>query len=107
MLCGSTQFVYEIMTAAKRQGFNNGEYVFINFDMYAQMHSYNRLHKPWKEILRHINSTQNDYLAYESLLTVTLKVDETGGKFGDFQKRLRTFSNHSFQFDSEVSSLNK
>jgi len=103
MLCGSTQFVYEIMTAAKRQNFNNGEYVFINFDMYAQMHSYDRLHKPWKEILRHENSTQNDHLVYESLLTVTLKVDEKGGKFGEFQKKLQSFSNISFQIDSEVS----
>lgn len=103
LLCGSSAFVYEIMTAAQRQGFNNGEYVFINFDMYAQMHSSDRLHKPWKETKRNDSNT-NDIIAYESLLTVTLKIDDNNGKFSRFQNRLQNKNGTIFQKTSDVSS---
>ena len=46
LLCGSTEFVYDIMKAPLENGFLNGKYVFINFDLYAQMHSENRLFRP-------------------------------------------------------------
>ena len=56
--------------------------------MYAQMHSSDRLHKPWKETKRNDSNT-NDIIAYESLLTVTLKIDDNNGKFSRFQNRLQ------------------
>ena len=87
LLCGSTQFVFELIMAANRLGFTNGEYVFINFDMYAQMHSSDRLVYPWKEI-KQKEDMNNIWSAYEILLTVSLKVDDSDGKFGHFQKKL-------------------
>jgi hypothetical protein len=87
--------------AANRLGFTNGEYVFINFDMYAQM--YDRLVYPWKETnqtketLKHIGS------AYEILLTVSLKVDDSDGKFGKFQERLLNSNGKVFKKVSDVS----
>lgn len=66
MLCGSTEFVYDIMTAAKKNGFLNGEYVFINFDLYAQMHGEDRLFKPWKTVTKANSlSTSENIQAYE------------------------------------------
>ncbi len=81
LLCGSTEFVYDIMTAAKKNGFLNGEYVFINFDLYARMHSEDRLLQPWKTVER-ANEIDEGIgrevvAAYEGLLTVTLKIDDT------------------------------
>lgn len=106
LLCGSTTFVYDLITAAQRQGFNNGEYVFINFDMYAQMHSQDRLYRPWKESKR--NFTNDDILAYESLLTVSLKVDDHERKFSDFQEKLYNYNKSVFNSTHQVRlTLNK
>jgi hypothetical protein len=113
-LCGSTRFVHDLMLAAHRLGFINGEYVFINFDLYAQMHHANRLLKPWKMLQQQqkdekINneSTENennlDYLkAYEGLLTVTLKIDDSSGNYQRFQKRLIQFDSKNFKNESQV-----
>lgn len=108
-LCGSTDFVYDIMVAANKLGFINGEYVFINFDLYAQMHSDDRLLRPWKTIknpnpinLTHMNSNRSSVMAYEGLLTVTLKVDDSHGRYRTFQKNLVEFSNQMFKNESEV-----
>lgn len=128
LLCGSTDFTYDIMAAAYKLGFVNGEYLFINFDLYAQMHTEDRLLRPWK-VLDHNKksgryaalptaesppltekkiqtrspqiSIDEEILAYEGLLTVTLKVDDFHGRYRDFQKRLVNFSN-IFNNESEV-----
>lgn len=99
LLCGNTTFVHDLMTAAERQGFNNGEYVFINFDMYAQMHSQERLFKPWMKSKRNVSI--QDVYAYESLLTVSLKVDHDK-KLTEFQARLSNFSKTEFPSSSDV-----
>ena len=105
LLCGSTDFVYEIMTAAERLGFMNGEYVFINFDLFAQMHSEERLFRPWKtvESKNLSNKTADSAIsAYQGLLTVTLKIDDRhNGRYRAFQKRLVEYSD-IFANESEV-----
>ena len=101
LLCGSTDFVFEIMTAAKRLGFINGEYVFINFDLYARMHSEDRLYRPWLAISNKTDVPQSTIMAYEGLLTVTLKVDDTHGKYKAFQKRLFEYASN-FKDEDEV-----
>ena len=89
LLCGSTDFVNDIMVAAHKLGFINGEYVFINFDLYAQMHHVDRLVRPWKMVKnKPLNLTNEHVNAYEGLLTVTLKVDNKHGQYQKFQKRL-------------------
>lgn len=107
LLCGSTEFVYDIMTAAKQNGFLNGEYVFINFDLYAQMHSEDRLLKPWKTVEKAQgleSGLSNEVVsAYEGLLTVTLKIDDTkNSQYRAFQKRLATYSPANFKDETEV-----
>lgn len=100
LLCGSTQFVTDIMLAANRLGFNNGEYVFINFDLYAQMHSEDRLLRPW-QLIRNKSLVQDNLTttqSFESLLTVTLKID---GQFQKFRNRLVNYS-HIFTNESQV-----
>lgn len=96
LLCGSTDFVDAVMTAAHKLGFINGEYVFINFDLYAQMHSENRLLRPWSLTAsnKNDNQTQNDSvkLAYQGLMIVTAKVQDVQGQYRAFQKRLVDYS---------------
>lgn len=99
LLCGSTHFVTDIMLAANRLGFNNGEYVFINFDLYAQMHSEDRLLRPW-QLIRNKSLVEDNFTkqSFESLLTVTLKID---GQFQKFRSRLVNFS-QIFTNESQV-----
>lgn len=93
LLCGSTSFVHDIMVAAYKHGFINGEYVFINFDLYAQMHSEDRLIKPWRTVINTTdNSSSLSIHPYEALMTITLKVDDSHGQYRAFQKRLVNFS---------------
>lgn len=106
-LCGSTNFVHNIIVEANRIGFMNGEYVFINFDLYAQMHNQDRLLQPWKLARKNGNENQTDDIsAYQGLLTVTLKVDDSQGgvnsKYQRFQRRLLEHSNGMFKNESEV-----
>ena len=101
-LCGSTSFVHDIMIAAQKLGFINGEYVFINFDLYAQMHSEERLTKPWRTIGKSNDTDANEILAYQGLLTVTLKIDDSQGKYHEFQKKLFDFTNNMFKDEREV-----
>jgi len=94
LLCGSTEFVYDIMRAAHKHGFLNGQYVFINFDLYAQMHGADRLLRPWRTVAKAAQVPLAENLAaYAGLLTVTLKVDEAhNSRYRAFQKRLAAFS---------------
>jgi hypothetical protein len=107
-LCGSTDFVNDIMVAAHKLGFINGEYVFINFDLYAQMHHADRLVRPWKlaksrAALAGSNLTEADKMApYQGLLTVTLKVDNTHGQYQRFQRRLLQTNPYIFENESDV-----
>jgi hypothetical protein len=90
-------------------GFMNGEYTFINIDIYAQMHTEDRLVRPWKLISNSpinnkknkSNTTMDDIKAYQGLMTVTLKIDDYNGRYHDFQKRLINFSN-MFKNETEV-----
>ena len=104
LLCGGIDFVGDIMNAAHKLGFINGEYVFINFDLYAQMHSENRLLRPWSLIdTSKYNQTQNESikLAYQGLMTVTAKVQDVQGQYRAFQKRLVEFSS-AFRNETDV-----
>ncbi len=106
-LCGSTSFVHDIMLAAQNLGFINGEYVFINFDLYAQMHSEERLLKPWTTVSedlkkKHSDSKSKEILAYQGLLTVTLKIDDSRGYYRAFQKKLHSFTGNMFKNEREV-----
>jgi hypothetical protein len=103
-LCGSADFVSDIMVAAHKLGFINGEYVFINFDLYAHMHHADRLARPWRMVNnKPKNATEASVMAYEGLLTVTLKVDDTHGQYQRFQRRLSHANSHIFANESDVS----
>ncbi len=115
LLCGGIQFVHDIMVAAQKLGFINGEYVFINFDLYAQMHNEDRLLRPWRVVnsslnMAHLgnksnttsNSSLNVFEAYQGLLTVTLKLEDKDGSYRSFQRKLVEYSNHYFKNESEV-----
>jgi uncharacterized protein YeeX (DUF496 family) len=67
LLCGSTTFVHDIMLAAFRLGFINSEYLFINFDLYAQMHTEDRLLRPWKILKSSSSSDSSSSNASSSL----------------------------------------
>jgi hypothetical protein len=102
LLCGGPVFVQETMITAQKMGFINGEYVFINFDLYAQMYSEDRLFRPWREASKTNNlESSSIQAAYGGLLTVTLKVDDSHGQYRGFQKKLAEFSN-AFKNESEV-----
>lgn len=104
LLCGSTDFVSDIMMAAHKLGFINGEYTFINFDLYAQMHNEDRLLRPWKLIKNNQDLDHNltkTIQAYEGLMTVTLKIDDSHGRYQAFRKRLVDSCN-IFSHESEV-----
>lgn len=114
-----------------RLGFINGEYTFINIDIYAQMHQEDRLLRPWKLISSSSSSSSSssvasvagtskisrtsgvvspsytdpsDVMGYQGLMTVTLKIDDYNGRYHDFQKRLMNFSS-VFKNETEVRSV--
>lgn len=108
LLCGSNDFVNELLIAANKIGFNNGEYVFINFDLYALMHSEDRLLKPWNIInnktLYYTNKTEINK-PFENLLTVTLKNYDSFDKYRKFQQKLVNFSNYIIKNETDVRSV--
>jgi hypothetical protein len=107
LLCGSNDFINELLIAANKIGFNNGEYVFINFDLYALMHSEDRLLKPWNTInnktFHFINMTEINR-PFENLLTVTLKNYDSFENYRKFQQKLVDFSKNLIKNESDVSS---
>ena len=68
LLCGSTEFVYDIMKAAHKNGFLNGEYVFINFDLYAQV----SLFKAFLKWVTRIENNRNFISSCILLLILTI-----------------------------------
>ena len=105
LLCGSTDFVTELLIAAHKLGFSNGEYVFINFDLYALMHSEDRLLKPWNTINNKTSHNLNKtdiQKPFENLLTVTLKNYDSFENYRKFQQKLVKFNNDTFKNESDV-----
>lgn len=102
MLCGSPDFVIDVMIAANKLGFCNGEYVFINIDIYCHMHNKDRLLRPWLASSKNSSLIERSQSAYEALLIITLKVDDKYEKYGNFKKKLLEFSNGAYINDSQV-----
>lgn len=76
------------------------------------MHTEDRLVRPWKLIsnsdytkVSPNGTSMDDVMAYQGLMTITLKIDDNG-KYHDFQKRLVKF-NSIFVNESEVIQLIK
>ena len=86
------------MLAAKSLGFINGEYAFINIDLYAQLHHKNRLLRPWLNT-KLINESiiQTAISAYDALLTVTLKFDSQVEKYNEFKKKMKKYEKDETQ----------
>ncbi len=107
LLCGSPDFVFETLVAAKRLGFINGEYAFINIDIYAHIYGPNRLIKPWLLSSAKHNATTVEFAraAYDCLMTITLKFDNKFKKFENFTKKLTMFASDVFKNENEVSIL--
>ena len=98
LLCGDHNFVLNIMLAAKSLGFINGEYAFINIDLYAQLHHKNRLLRPWLNT-KLINESiiQTAISADDALLTVTLKFDSQVEKYNEFKIKMAKYEKDETQ----------
>lgn len=91
-LCGSPNFINDIMLAAKRLNFTNGEYVFINFDLYAHLYDDNRVLRPWLHVTNKNESLINESVeAYQSLLIVTVQFEKSLERYSNFKKNLAKF----------------
>ena len=103
LLCGDHNFVMNIMLAAKSLGFINGEYAFINIDLYAQLHHENRLLRPWLNTKSHNESViQSAISAYDALLTVTLKFDTQVDKYSEFKRKLINYDKSVYKSETKV-----
>jgi atrial natriuretic peptide receptor A len=112
ILCGSTDFVRDILLAALKLGFINGEYTFISFDLYAQIKSNETSIKPWENhrsdqltIQKRHQELADIKLAYEALLIITLKIDDFHGEYRNFQKKLTNSRTNLFANEDEVNIL--
>ncbi|KAK6176544.1 hypothetical protein SNE40_014809 [Patella caerulea] len=70
VLCASPDSVREIMIKAHELNFDNGEYVFFNIDLFS---SKNASERPWYRPNETDERNEKARLAYQSLMTVTLR----------------------------------
>ncbi|XP_046576411.1 atrial natriuretic peptide receptor 1-like isoform X1 [Haliotis rubra] len=70
VLCASPDSVREIMIKAHELNFDNGEYVFFNIDLFS---SKNASERPWFRENDTEDRNKKARLAYEALMTVTLR----------------------------------
>ncbi|XP_069101884.1 atrial natriuretic peptide receptor 1-like isoform X2 [Argopecten irradians] len=70
VLCASANSVREIMIKAHELNFDNGEYVFLNIDLFS---SKNESEKPWEREDDTPERNEKARKAYEALMTVTLR----------------------------------
>ncbi|XP_071083341.1 atrial natriuretic peptide receptor 1-like isoform X2 [Haliotis cracherodii] len=70
VLCASPQAVREIMIKAHELNFDNGEYVFFNIDLFS---SKNDSERPWYNEDDDAERNNKARIAYEALMTVTLR----------------------------------
>ncbi|XP_046544533.1 atrial natriuretic peptide receptor 1-like isoform X1 [Haliotis rubra] len=70
VLCASPQAVREIMIKAHELNFDNGEYVFFNIDLFS---SKNDSERPWYKEGDDEERNNKARIAYEALMTVTLR----------------------------------
>ncbi|XP_021375586.1 atrial natriuretic peptide receptor 1-like isoform X2 [Mizuhopecten yessoensis] len=70
VLCASADSVRDIMIKAHELNFDNGEYVFLNIDLFS---SKNESEKPWYREDDTAERNEKARKAYEALMTVTLR----------------------------------
>lgn len=104
LLCGGPDFVLSIMLAAKKLGFINGEYAFINLDLYAQLFDENRLLRPWLNVKQKLNNEmiESAKAAYEALLIITLKFDSKYDKYLEFKKKMSIYAKNTYRGENDV-----
>ncbi|ESN97917.1 hypothetical protein HELRODRAFT_114062 [Helobdella robusta] len=86
ILCASPETVREIMIKAAEMHFNNGEYVFLNVDLFTNY--LNNSLKPWH---KKGESEERNLLAkkgFETLLTITMKKPESN-EYKIFSKEIK------------------
>ncbi|XP_074661702.1 atrial natriuretic peptide receptor 1-like isoform X2 [Tubulanus polymorphus] len=75
VLCADSESVREIMLTAAELGFDNGEYVFFNIDLFS---SKNKSETPWVSPNATDEENEKARKAYEALMTVTLRKPDSG-----------------------------
>ncbi|GFO01839.1 guanylate cyclase [Plakobranchus ocellatus] len=85
VLCASPDSVREIMIKAHELNFDNGEYVFFNIDLFS---SQNTTSQPWYRADDTEQRNADARVAYESLMTVTLR-KPTGAEYRKFSEDVK------------------
>ncbi|XP_052826119.1 atrial natriuretic peptide receptor 1 [Octopus bimaculoides] len=84
VLCANPDSVRDIMIQAEELNFNNGEYVFLNIDLFS---SKNASMYPWYRANDTAESNEKARKAYESLMTVSLR-KPTSPEYENFSREV-------------------
>ncbi|XP_048750952.1 atrial natriuretic peptide receptor 1-like isoform X6 [Ostrea edulis] len=103
VLCASADSVRDIMIKANELNFDNGEYVFLNIDLFSSKED---SEKPWYRKNDTPERNQRAKKAYEALMTVTLR-KPTSPAYRNFSEEVkRRAGNDSFTYgEDEVNSF--
>ncbi|XP_052695458.1 atrial natriuretic peptide receptor 1-like isoform X4 [Crassostrea angulata] len=103
VLCASADSVREIMIKAHELNFDNGEYVFLNIDLFSSKED---SEKPWYRENDTAERNQKARKAYEALMTVTLR-KPTSPEYRNFSEEVKKRAgNDSFAYgEDEVNSF--
>uniref|UniRef100_A0A8W8P0H7 Receptor ligand binding region domain-containing protein n=1 Tax=Magallana gigas TaxID=29159 RepID=A0A8W8P0H7_MAGGI len=103
VLCASADSVREIMIKAHELNFDNGEYVFLNIDLFSSKED---SEKPWYRENDTTERNQKAKKAYEALMTVTLR-KPTSPEYRNFSEEVKKRAgNDSFAYgEDEVNSF--
>lgn len=103
VLCASADSVREIMIKAHELNFDNGEYVFLNIDLFSSKED---SEKPWYRENDTDERNQKARKAYEALMTVTLR-KPTSPAYRNFSEEVKKRAgNDSFAYgEDEVNSF--
>ncbi|XP_061185413.1 atrial natriuretic peptide receptor 1-like isoform X7 [Saccostrea echinata] len=103
VLCASADSVREIMIKANELNFDNGEYVFLNIDLFSSKED---SEKPWYRENDTLDRNQKARKAYEALMTVTLRKPTSPAYRGFSEEVKKRAGNDSFTYgEDEVNSF--
>ncbi|ESN90567.1 hypothetical protein HELRODRAFT_96557 [Helobdella robusta] len=94
-MCASNKVIRNIMLVADEMGFNNGEYIFINIDLFSNKQT---LERPWFQLDEAKEKNDRARKAFESMLTVTATKKDSQ-EYRQFSEEVRKRSVQMYQKD--------